>query len=181
MRSQATTDNTSSLQQSWGVYIRAELLLSMGSIASHQGFKGTGHFEFAVITSSFDDAELGRVLVALFGSMSNYEHIRPVADEVGEIPSDVAGLYAILDRVLEPSDNEIHKMRIDEEFQFGKHERAEEIVRLLDGPRHGVFPKERFDVLFQSFFVEEQISPYDHVFVGSPIFIATPLPGSFSG
>jgi hypothetical protein len=47
------------------------------------------HVEIAAMKAEVSDAELGKVLVALLGSASNYRGRKPVSDELTEIPSDV--------------------------------------------------------------------------------------------
>jgi hypothetical protein len=98
----AVRDLTGTITQGWREYIRAELDLTMGFMTVLMGWKDSANVEIAAMKAEVDDPESGRVLVALFGSASNYRGRKPVSDGLTEIPSDVDGLYGILDRTREP-------------------------------------------------------------------------------
>jgi len=165
---------TSSLGQGWGDYIRAELDLTLGTIDVHQGWKSQLNVTIAAMKAEVADPEFGRVFVALFGSASNYTGRNPVPNELAEVPSDVDGLYGILDRTREFQDPEIENEFLDRDLRYSPSSRTDFAVRLLNGPRYGGFRSDRFDVLFQSFCIDDSTKPYDLVVLGAPVWIATP-------
>ena len=69
----------------------------MGFMTVLMGWKDTSHVEIAAMKAEVSDPEAGKVLVALFGSASNYRGRKPTNDGMAEIPSDVDGLYGILE------------------------------------------------------------------------------------
>ena len=170
----AVKDHTTTIAQGWGDYVRADFDLTMGTMTVLMGWVDRGHVPIAVMKSEVDDPEVGRVLVALFGSASNYRHIRPGSDR-GEIPSDVDGLYGILDRTREPRDPKIDDHYLDRDIGQSPAGRADTAIRLLDQRFKG-FREDRFDVLMKRFCTVEEIGGYDLVILGAPVWIATPLP-----
>ena len=83
--------------------------------------------------------------------MSNYRGRRPETKVLPEIPSDVAGLYAILDRTNEPGDPELERYRVEDEAGIDIPSRADSVVRLLDHRFKG-FRRERLEVLMRVFY-----------------------------
>ena len=63
------------------------------------------------------DPEAGKVLVALFGSASNDPGRKPTNDGMAEIPSDVDGLYGILELKMEPKDPKIRYDYLDRVYR----------------------------------------------------------------
>jgi len=166
------SDDTSTIAQGWGPYIRAELDLTIGIITVLGGWKDQWHVEIAAMKAEVVDPEVGRVFVAMFGSASNYLGRKPVADELAEVPSDVDGLYGILDRTREFEDPAIENYFLDRDLGYTPSSRAEIAERMLNGPRFRGIRSERFDVLMQSFSTDESTKPYDLVILGTPIWIA---------
>jgi hypothetical protein len=174
---EAVRENTSTISQSWGTYIRAELDLTMGFMSVLMGWKGTNHVEIAAMKADLSDPGAGRVLVALFGSASNYRGRKPIDDGLTEIPSDVDGLYGILER--EPGDPEIQNEFLDRDIGHSPQGRADTVLRLL-GDRFRGFSQDRLDVLLQCFAMDEHTEPYDLVIIGAPVWVATPPPRPIS-
>jgi hypothetical protein len=173
---EAVRNNTSTIAQSWGEYIRAELDLTMGLMTVLMGWEDASHVEIAAMKAEVNDPEAGRVLVALFGSASNYRGRKPISDGLAEIPSDVDGLYGILDRTREPRDRKISNEYLDRDTGHSPSSRADTAARLL-GERFTGFREGHFDLLMQSFCIDERTKPYDLVILGAPVWVATPSPG----
>ena len=171
----AVRDNTSTITQGWGDYIRAELDLTMGFMTVLMGWEDTSHVEIAAMKAEVSDPEAGKVLVALFGSASNYRGRKPTNDGMAEIPSDVDGLYGILERTREPKDPEIRYDYLDRDIGHSPNSRADTAIRVL-GKRFRGIREGRFDLLMQSFCTDEDTKPYDLVVLGAPVWIATPEP-----
>ena len=148
----------------------------MGLMTVLMGWADTSHVEIAAMKAEVNDPEAGRVLVALFGSASNYRGRKPVSDGLTEIPSDVDGLYGILDRTREPRDPEISNRYLDRDIGHSPSSRADTAFRLL-GERFTGFREGRFDLLMQSFCIDDSYEPYDLVILGAPVWVATPSPG----
>jgi hypothetical protein len=173
---EAVRDNTSTITQGWGDYIRAELDLTMGLMTVLMGWADTTHVEIAAMQAEVNDPEAGRVLVALFGSASNYRGRKPTSDGLAEIPSDVDGLYGILDRTREAGDPPIRNDYLDRDIGHSPSSRADTAVRLL-GKRFTGFREGRFDLLMQSFCIDHSTEPFDLVVLGAPVWVATPSRG----
>jgi hypothetical protein len=148
----------------------------MGFMTVLMGWKDTSHVEIAAMKAEVEDPERGKILVALFGSASNYTGRKPVPDELREIPSDVDGLYGILSRTSEPGDPEIRDDFLDRDLGYEPRGKVDTAVRLLGGSRFAGFRQDRFDLLMQVFVAADDMKPYDLVIVGAPVWIATPLP-----
>jgi len=172
---EAVRDNTSTITQSWGDYIRAELDLTMGFMTVLMGWADTSHVEIAAMKAEVNHPEAGKVLVALFGSASNYRGRKPISDGLAEIPSDVDGLYGILERTREPKDPKIRYDYLDHDIGHSPNSRADTAIRLL-GERFTGFREGRFDLLIQSFCIDEDTDAYDLVILGAPVWVATPEP-----
>jgi len=98
-------------------------------------------------------------------------------DGLAEIPSDVDGLYGILDRTREPEDPAISNEYLDRDVGYAPSGRADTAIRLLGSSRFTGFRQGRFDLLAQSFCLDESSELYDLVVIGSPVWVATPPPG----
>jgi hypothetical protein len=175
---EAVRELTGTIAQGWGPYIQSELDLTMGTLSVLSGWKKTLRVEIAAMKAEVIDPEAGRVFVALFGSASNYIGRKPLGDTLAEIPSDIDGLYGILDRTREPGDPEINHDYLDRDLGHSPSSRAEAAEELLNGSRFSGFRTDHFDVLIRSFCVDETIDPYDRVILGTPISVATPLPSA---
>jgi hypothetical protein len=166
-------DETRSISDGWSEYILTTLDVSMGLVTVLMGWQGMSHVEIAAMKAEVDDPESGKIFVALFGSAANYEGRKPVPDELPEIPSDIDGLYGILNRVREPADPEIDDHYLDRDIAYDQDVRAQEAVGLLNGSRFEGGREGLFTVLIKRFIYSENIEPYNAVIVGSPVWIAT--------
>ncbi|WP_035391445.1 DUF7019 family protein [Ferrimicrobium acidiphilum] len=172
---EAVRDLTGTISEYESSYIRAQVDLTMGFLTVHMGWQTTSNVEIAVMKADVNVPDVGKVLVALFGSASNYRGRRPVSDGSAEIPSDVDGLYGILERTRELADPQIDHYELDRDLGHSPDTRADTAVSLL-GQRFKGFEQRRLDVLMQRFCVAKDIEPYDLVILGAPIWVATPEP-----
>jgi hypothetical protein len=172
---EAVRDHTGTIAQSRSPYIRAELDLTMGLMPVLRGWQDATHVEIAAMKAELEDPESGRVLVALFGSASNYRGRKPIDDGLVEIPSDVDGLYGILERTREPGDPVIEDEELDRDIGHTPDGRADTAVRLMAGRFKG-FHEERLDVLMKPYCTSEGTKQYDQVIVGTPLWVRTPEP-----
>jgi len=138
------------------------------------GWQDKSHVDIAAMKAE-RDSEDGRLLVALFGSASNYRGRKPQNDDLPEIPSDVDGLYGILERTRESWDPVIDNDFLDRDIGWDPAGRADTARRLFD-TRFTGFRQDRFDVLLQSFCQVEEVGPYARVIIGAPVWVATPRP-----
>jgi hypothetical protein len=145
---------------------------------------------------------IGRVFVALFGSVQNSHGWREHGAPVGHYtPSDAAGLYVILDAVLEDEDPGISMDPVSqyhERVQSSPTERlaAARLMRVASGR---AFLEEPLETLAQVFVCEPSVNirrphadpvltpqeylsrdpvmggdPYDLAIIGAPLWVATP-------
>jgi hypothetical protein len=171
---EAIRDNTGTIAQP-GDYIKAELDLTMGFVTVFMGWVDITHVPIAAMKAQVDDPESGKVLVALFGSASNYTAMKPTEDGSGGYPSDVDGLYSILDRTQEPGDPEILSERLDRDVGHDRSSRVDTAIRVLEGFKG--LGEGRFEVLMRYFCGEEVGKPYGRVILGAPVWVRTPEPG----
>lgn len=169
----AVKDVTRTLSQGWGDYIRAELDMTMGFCRVSMGWKNVSPVEIAVMKAVVDDPESGRIYLGLFGSVSNYRFRKSVVDDLGDIPSDVDGLYGILDRAREEGDPEIEDYFLDRDIGQSPEGRVDTALRLLNGDRFAVRHSGRFDVLFKSFVFQPTTDPEGFVILGAPVWVAS--------
>lgn len=173
---EAVSDWTGSLDAP-GRYVRAQANLDLCTITVLQGFDRP-HVEIAAIFADVTTTESGRCFMALFGSLDNYTHIKPKADDgCGLYPSDVDGLYSILDGVLEASDPKVDRDYLWRDAGIETRARQEVAHEFFESTRRHSFRTEFLDVLAWSFGYDEDVdlggSRYDSVLIGAPVWIAT--------
>ena len=175
---EAVRDQTGTLADP-GEYVRAELNIQMGYLTVYRGWRDLTHVKIAALLTVVPVDDLGSVLVALFGRAFNYTWMRPPDNDRGEIPSDVDGLYGLLNATREPSDPQIEEHFLERDPGHNDHSRADLIVRLLHDRYEG-FVERRLDVLAKVFHSVDDYSyggsHYERVIIGSPVWAATPLP-----
>ena len=95
------SDNTGTLAHP-GLYVRSDLELDLCWFPVLLGWAdGARRGEIAAIFADTTLDDTGRTFVALFGSIFNYVAMKPKpVDGVGVFPSDLAGLYQILNATL---------------------------------------------------------------------------------
>lgn len=172
---EAVRDLTGTILEYGSPYIRAQVDLTMGFMTVHMGWQSASNVEIAVMKAEVNDPDAGKVLVALFGSASNYRGTKPFSDGLAEIPSDVDGLYGILERTRELEDPQIEHYELDRDLGHTPDNRADTAVRLL-GERFKGYEQRRLDVLLQNFCIADNIKPYDLVILGVPVWVATLKP-----
>jgi hypothetical protein len=162
-----------------GEYIRAEFTIQMGYLTVLQGWLERTHVRIAAMFNEGTVAGIGSVLIALFGSESNYTWKRPVDDNDGNIPSDVDGLYGLLNATREPLDPTIAGHYLERDPGHNDYSRADLVVRLLHD-RYKDVTAGHLDVLAKVFHCVDDFScgnsHYDRVLIGSPVWAATPAP-----
>lgn len=157
----------------WQDYITGDFDLELGVVEVHGGWEASINEDIAVMRSVVPAPGGGNTLVALFGSVTNYRKLSGGEGRLAEIPSDVDGLYGILDRTLEPSDPNISAFFLDREVGHSAESRAEAAEGLLDGARFKAFRTDTFEVLIKVFArVEHNKSKYESVVLGTPIWVA---------
>lgn len=175
-------DHLGGLDRVWETYVHAEVDLYRGVFAPHMGWDGGEVACFRADLLSVDDRS--SVFVALFGSASNLTGYRakPGADH-GFYPSDIAGLYSLLDAIREPGDPEtdldyrLHDQSLDPATRVD-----EAIMFAQGGARLG---PQRLEFLARRLLYEESFDglhgTYDCVIVGAPLWVRTPKPTASPG
>lgn len=173
-------DNTGTVEQP-GIYIRDTVEMYGGTFQPLIGWTGW----VATYRAELDLADSGRVIAALFGSASNIVGWRsdgrsPV--EEGFYPSDMSGLYGILDSIREREDPEMDlDYRIEDEGldPIARAEYATLFARSAKRPIGRVdFAARLFDDVS-----DVQLDGSDvrgRVLLGTPLWIATPTPRPMS-
>ena len=178
----AVADHTGSLEFP-GAYVRQEIELEMGFLTVLMGWKKKTHVTIASLLGTVPVDGVGQVLVALFGSDANYTWKRPKENDLSEIPSDVDGLYGLLDATREASDPEIEDHFLDRDPGHDDKSRVDLVVGILRD-RYKGYKKVRLDVLAKVFYCVDEFSlgedHYDRVIIGSPVWAATPMPRALS-
>ena len=177
---EAVSGLTGSFREYWNPYCRGELELTMGYLTILRGWD-VSHVDIAAMKAEVHDPDEGRMLIALFGSASNYRARRPGRDELPEIPSDADGLYGIFERTREPGDPRIVESELDRDIGHDPASRVDTAWRFLCGERFTGFREDRYEVLIQSFCSAENIGPYNRVVLGAPVWVGTPAPTPFVG
>ena len=170
------TDNTSSLKKTAAAatYIKDQLELRHGIFAPHQGWDGG---EVACYSGEITNEENERVFLALFGSASNVIGYRSDGG-IGYYPSDIMGLYTMLDLVREPDDPEMdYEFRWDDGHLDAQY-RAYAAVKFSHA--EVCIPIGGHDFLARIFLEVSNFRYEDNftgrVIIGTPLWIATPRP-----
>ncbi len=163
-------------------YVRAELDITPGFLTVHQGWTTASNVDIAAMMTKYDDRSLGRVFIALFGSASNYTGRRPKDDGLAESPSDVAGLYEILDRTSERRDPVLDRDYVEDSGDVDERDRIDLVIRIRDDRFKG-YKEERLNILMEVFYRLDDYTygeHYDRILIGAPVWAATPLPKPFT-
>ena len=123
-RATEAIDNLTGSVEFPGTYVRAELDITPGYFTVLMGWQDRSHVDIAAMMTRTHVEDVGSVLVGLFGSISNYTWRVPKSEGLGEIPSDVAGLYEILDRTAEDGDPTLDPERVEDEADVIPESRA---------------------------------------------------------
>jgi hypothetical protein len=174
---QLVSDNTGGLDQVGSHYVLATLKLRNGVFEPLMGWRGGRVACFQGEATADDGAS---VFVALFGSASNWRGFR--ADEEtlsGFTPSDVMGLYGVLDAVREADDPEVGLEEKINELDLQRDHKLDEAVRFA---RLGVRSSDPQQLTFLARHLmstenyQSDDGSYDRVLIAAPLWIATPMP-----
>jgi hypothetical protein len=174
---QLVSDHTAGLESTWSPYVHATVDLRSGAFEPLMGWRG-GHVAcFAGETTTDEGAS---VFVALIGSASNWRGFRANDETLGGFtPSDMMGLYGLLDAVREPHDPEIGLQERIDEFDLDRDRKLGEAVDFALRGARSLGPQ-RLSFLARRMMSEDNYCiddvTYDHVLVAAPLWIATPAP-----
>ncbi len=164
-----------------GPFIRETTDLSFMKVQVHLGFKGTGHQFVAGYFADLILDDLGRVFIALFGSITNVRGWRKTDELQADVsPSDVAGLYELLSSSLEAVDAPVVKRRIRDDRELTLDDRFESAHGIAF--RHSEPLRNRRELEFLAvshelvFDISLHQQHYDVALLGSPVWIRTPQP-----
>ena len=102
-------------------YVHDEIELRFGVFPPHQGWTG----EVACYRGELVTADGDRVFVALFGTASNIVGRRSADDAEGESPSDVYGLYGLLNAAREEGDPSVDDDYLWDDYTVADQLRAD--------------------------------------------------------
>lgn len=175
---QLVSDHTGNLANTGvGLYVRDRLTLRYGVFEPHMGWRGG---RVACYAGEGLTADSERVFLALFGSSSNVVGYRDDEPRHGEIPSDITGLYTMLDLAREPNDPEIDFEYRWDDGRLSDEVRAHTAIKFAHmGARTAIGVHD----FLARVFVEVENYRYDdnftgRVIVGTPLWIATPKPSA---
>jgi hypothetical protein len=177
---EAVRDNTGSLEVP-GTYIRSTLYLQTCKVIVHHGLEAFN----AEVVGFFGDEEVsdvGRVFVALFGSIENFTgRKRKPRFDTEQHPSDAAGLYEILNANREPGDPGIVPEELDDDKTLDTYDSFDSAHGIAYRHNEPLLPVQCFDFLAVVHHYEVGIELnhvlYDLAVLGGPVWIATPRPG----
>jgi hypothetical protein len=165
-----------------GLYVAGELDLHPCRFPVHMGWERSPNHEVAAYVA---DAVVGgeRVFVGLFGSVGNYiGHREEDRLSTGFFPSDIDGLYGILNGSLEPSDPRIWQDYLDDNAQLDEMDVVEIAIR-LGTLASADFRSRRLQYLAKVHIalhdVDVQSEHFDHVLIGAPVWARSPAPRVF--
>jgi hypothetical protein len=178
MRShELVSDHCGDLDDQWSTYVYAEAPLSRGVFAPLMGWRGG---EVACFKGEAETGSGLQAFIALFGSASNMVGYRAHSGDLGGFtPSDMAGLYAVLDAVREREDPEIGLQHRLDDFSLDRRHVIEESVDFArSGARHDcgkvAFLTRRLIPAPDGY--RDSSGQYDRVLIGTPLWVATILP-----
>jgi hypothetical protein len=170
------SDHAGGLDDQWSPYVHAEIQLSSGVFTPLIGWNGGTVACFRGEVTTTDGLS---VFVALFGSASNLVGYRSGDDAIsGFTPSDMTGLYALLDAVREPDDPEISlQCRLDDQALAREHVAQVAIEFARSGARQG---SQTLTFLARRLLPVDgyrgREDKFDRVLIGAPLWVATPAP-----
>jgi hypothetical protein len=183
-RTTAAVKNLTGTLASPADFVHETMELSFMKVKVHIGFKGTGHQLVAGYFSDLDLPGLGRVFIALFGSITNVRGWRVADDLQADVsPSDAAGLYEILASTLEANDAPIIKRYLKDERQLSAEDRFNSAHGIAFRHNEPLTYSGEFEFLAVNHGLTHDISldhqHYDVAVLGAPIWIKTPPPVPF--
>lgn len=181
----AVADNTGSLT-SLGVYVRATLDLSWNAVPVLMGWRKADDPHVACFFADTEIDDIGGVFIGLFGSAANFLGVAEPEYSGGWMPSEVEGLYEILDDATEPGDPRVSAKFLGWDRDLSPATRIRSAVTLFQLcplPGRGLM-----DVLTKPYIVERDVDlsyfglrpetagRYGLVILGTPIWVASPEP-----
>ncbi|MER7246179.1 hypothetical protein [Kribbella sp. NPDC000426] len=184
----AVSDNTGTLA-SPGEYVRTTLDVTWGAIPVHMGWERAQNVRVASFFANAEVAGVGGVFLGLFGSATNFLGIAQDEYRGGWMPSEVEGLYQILDDTSEPGDPEVSTEFIHWDQDLDSESRIHSAVTLYQtASAHGGGAVELLfkpyltahdvDLSFHGLRSHDKSGRYGLVMLGAPIWVSTPLPGA---
>jgi hypothetical protein len=173
---QLVSDHTGNLADTGaGLYVRDRLALRYGVFEPHMGWRGG---RVACYAGEDLTADGEPVFLALFGSSSNVVGYRDEDARLGEMPSDITGLYTMLDLAREPNDPEIDFEYRWEDARLSDEARASTAIKFA---RMGARTSIGVHDFLARVFLEVENYRYDdnftgRVVIGTPLWVATPKP-----
>jgi hypothetical protein len=174
----AVSDHTGGLDNTWSPYVHGIADFRWGVFSPHMGWTGG---EVACFHGSAIAPDGIPVRLAFFGSASNLVGRVPGSEvDHGFYPSDMLGLYALLDSVREPNDPEIDLTHRVDDLSLGRDRLIEQALEFADGGAHFGPRTLEFLVLRQLSADGDDLDPpvsnATRVLVGAPLWVATPKP-----
>ena len=179
---QAVSDNTGTLEVG-GSYVRGELELKLCQFPVLLGLDRS-HSPVASVCHVGESANGTRTVVAMFGSIENYigSKRRRNADGGGFFPSDIAGLYGIVELAREPRDARPDSDRIADDEELDDLAVCE--IAIHFAIQSEPFQRARFSFLAKTHLhLSDALidgKRYATVLVGTPIWVATPSPRAWT-
>jgi uncharacterized protein DUF7019 len=170
------SDHTGTLANSgMARYVRDQLALRRGIFEPHRGWRGG---RVACYAGEARGADGEPVFLALFGSSSNVVGYRDDEPRFGEMPSDMTGLYTMLDLAREPGDPEIDLDYRWDDGQLSEDARAHAAIKFARSRARRSIGVHDF---LARVFLEVEDYRYDDTFtgkviIGTPLWVATPKP-----
>jgi hypothetical protein len=150
----AVSDNTGSLI-SPGAYVRATLDLSWNAVPVLMGWERAISVPVACFFADVEVDEIGGVFVGLFGSAANFLGVAEPEYSGGWMPSEVDGLYQMLDDTTEPEDPRVSAKFLGWDRDTSSAKRIRSAVTLF---QHTALPgRELMDVLAKPYAVERDV------------------------
>lgn len=175
----AVSQNTGDLA-SPGTYIRATLQMQLCKVVVLIGFDDP-NAEVAGVFADQSVPGIGRVFVALFGSISNLVGWRrsPRLDTERH-PSDAAGLYEILNATREPNDPVVDTNHLTDDRLLDTADCFDAAHGIAFRHNEPLLPVRPLEFLAVNLHFETGLqldgNTYDAALLGAPLWVATPRP-----
>lgn len=162
-----------------GIYVRDDANLRCCVFRVHSGWQPAMNKPVAAFVADEIRADTGRTFVVLVGSVSNYiGHKREKTGVGGWFPSEIRGLYGILDSTLEDSDESLDSHYLTEDSELDDA-RLEVAYDLFGRNPDKSSPVKHLDFFARVHYRETDCTfrkeHYDTVLLGAPIWVAAPL------
>ena len=176
---EAVRDNTGTLDVG-GKYVRGDIHLKLCDFQVLMGWKDVGNVRIAAVLHDGIASSGERVFVGLFGSVGNYvwNGSRPKEEPPGLTPSDVTGLYTILEAAHEAGDPRLRRRFVKDDARLDDVQRCALAYDFTEHARP--YEEATFSFLARAYWHLHDVLldgvPFETVLLGTPIWIATPEP-----